>query len=154
MSTDSEVIAEVFAAFDKVERPEHFTNHLHCEECAEHDALLTAHDRETLELDHVATIEGDPINFCSPQGKAYYLPNLVRFALEDTDLSSPYWIQLTRHLEGDGPENSLILYCSHEQRTAVALFLEHLLETRASFIDFFDITDQMLRTHGYWLPAA
>src|SRR5262249_14424068 len=34
-SDDAAVLATVRAAFARCERPEHFTNHTHCEECAE-----------------------------------------------------------------------------------------------------------------------
>lgn len=155
MSTDTRVIEVVDAAFAAVERPEHFTNYLHCEECAEHDRVLLQHDRETLRIDHVADPGWDPIGFCSPQGKAYYMPCLVRFALlEADDSSSFYWRQLLSHLEGDGPDNAFVSFCSRPQCLAIAMFLEYLVETRLSSIEAFDSTDQILRTHSVWTSAA
>ncbi|MGY4532650.1 hypothetical protein ACVW0Y_001779 [Pseudomonas sp. TE3786] len=151
MRTDVQIIAEVLAAFDLVERPEHFTNYLHCEECEEHDSLLRSHDRQSLKLDDVCNPGWNPISFCSPQGKAYYLPALVRFALENTEQAESYLMfQLMELLESDGPGSPLISYCSTEQRLSIAALLAHLVETRESCIERHDLTDQLLRAHGYW----
>ncbi|GLK88543.1 DUF6714 family protein [Pseudomonas turukhanskensis] len=150
MSTDSQVIANIVAAFANVERPQHFCNYLHCEECAEHDAVLVSHDRETLTVDHVANPGWDPIGFCSAQGKAYYLPSLAQFALQGSADDSPYLMQLIHHLEGNGARNALVSYCSQRQRRAVAAFLEHVVETRTPYLADNDPFDQVLRTYGYW----
>lgn len=155
MNTDAEVIEAVEYAFSDLERPEHFTNHLHCEECAEHDQTLLQSDRDSLPVDAVTNPGWDPISFCSSHGKAYYMPALVRFALTAAEGSGmPYWQQLLIHLEGDGPNNSLIEYCSNPQRHAIAMFLQHLLETRTAAIEEWGSTEEVLRTHEYWASEA
>ena len=155
MSTDAQILIRVVQAFDAVERPQHcVANHQHCEECAEYDALLQAHDRLTLTSDHVANPAADPFGFCTPHAKAYYLPNLTRFALEGPDDNSPYAMQLLGHLEGDGADNALIRYCSLAQRQAISAFLAHLIETRTSTLDSYSIADQALRTYEHWEAAA
>lgn len=73
MNTDAEVIEAVEVAFSDLKRPEHFTNHLHCEECAEHDQTLLQSDRDSFRLDAVTNPGWDPISFCSSLGKAYFL---------------------------------------------------------------------------------
>jgi hypothetical protein len=150
MSTDAEIIADVIQAFANVERPEHFANYLHCEECAEHDAVLVSHDRATLTVDHVANPGWDPIGFCSTPGKAYYLPSLVQFALQGSADDSPYLMQLIHHLEWNGADNALVSYCSKDQRRAMAAFLEHVVETRTAYLASHDPFDQVLRTYTYW----
>ena len=151
MSTSAEVLQKVESAFASVAKPEHFTNHLHCEECEEHDSTLRGNDRSTLSLEHVGNPGWDPICHCSPLGKAYYLPSLVRLALQP---HSSYWQQLLFHLEGNGSGNELILFCSEIQREAVASFLEHLLASRTKEIEQCNCVDELLRTHGYWAAAA
>ena len=148
MRTDAHIIMAVVTAFASVERPQHFGNYAHCEECQELEALLSAHDRDTLTVDQVDIPWLNPIAFSAIQGKAYYLPNLVRFALEDSTAS--YWPRLIECLEGDGPNNALIAYCCEKQRLAIVGFLEHFIETRATCIEAHDCTDQVLRTHGHW----
>jgi hypothetical protein len=155
MTTDAAITEAVAVAFSEAQKPEHFTNHLHCEECAEHDQTLLSHDRDSLPIDVVNNPGWDPVCFCSPEGKAYYMPTLVRFALENGDANSlPYWLQLLFHLEGDGPNNALIAYCSKPQRRAIAMFLEHLVESRAAAIEMYGSTDEVLKTHSYWASAA
>lgn len=154
MSADAHIITQVQAAFDSVERPEHFTHYLHCEECEEHNTLLNAHDRHTLNIDDIDNPGWDPIGFCNPQGKAYYLPTLVRFALQDTPQGESYLlVQLLHHLESGGPNSALITYCSTNQRAAIAAFLEYVIETRTASIERFDVTDRLLRAHHYWTTA-
>ena len=136
-------------------KPEHFTNHLHCEECDEHDRILRQHDRTSLRVEHVNNPGWDPLCFCSPHGKAYYMATLVRFALtNEQDEVLPYWQQLLFHLEGDGPNNALIAYCSESQRRVIGAFLEHLVESRADTVETLGSTEDVLRTHAYWSNAA
>ena len=149
LATTAQVIESVRRAFSGIERPEHFGDYLHCNECAEHDELLCKRDLRTLELNDVNNPGWDPICYCSPQGKAYYMPALVAFALTD-DSAFPYWQQLLFHLEGDGPNSALIAYCSADQRAAIANFLEHLIEVRSADIESFRSTDEALKALGYW----
>jgi len=155
MSTDADIIGLVDEAFEEVSKPEHFTNFLHCQECAEHDATLREHDRETLRREHVNKPGWDPLCFCSAHGKAYYMPSLVRFSLaEPGPGGSQYWEQLLFHLEADGPNNELITFCDQHQRNAVAAFLAHLLEARTETVEASSSLEELLRVHGYWSNAA
>lgn len=155
MNSDATVIAEVEKTYAGVPKPEHFTNYLHCEECAEHDQTLLSCDRDTLSLQHVGNPGWDPLCFSSPQGKAYYMPRLVKLALaKEAGSCAPYWQQLLFHLEGDGPGNDLISYCTYPQRQAVARFLLHLIEARADEVELHNSTDELLRVYEYWAGAA
>lgn len=154
MSSDASIVETIAAAYAGVEKPGHFTNYLHCEECEEHDQTLVLHDRDTLKLEHVNNPGWDPLCFCTPHGKAYYMPCLVKFALADSQSVSPYWQQLLFHLEGDGRDNAFITFCTPQQRQAVAAFLQHLVETRATDVESHNLTDELLRTHEYWASAA
>jgi hypothetical protein len=151
MRTDDVVIEAVKLAFQQVPKPPHFTHRDHCEECAEHDNVLQSHDRETLGLEQLANPGWDPLCFCSAEGKAYYMPTLVSCALrQEPEGVSPYWQQLLFHLEGDGPDNALVAWCSTAQRQAIAIFLEHLIESRADAIERYGAVDDILKVHGYW----
>jgi hypothetical protein len=155
MNSDATVIAMVKEAYANVPKPEHFTNYKHCDECAEHDQTLLSCDRDTLSLAHVGNPGWDPLCFCTPQGKAYYMPSLVKLALaEEAGGYTPYWQQLLFHLEGDGPGNALISYCTNPQRQAVAGFIQHLIDTRADDVELHNSTDELLRAYEYWANAA
>lgn len=155
MNTDGDILTGIDAAFCGIGRPEHFTNFTHCEECAEHDELLRMRDRETLCLEDVGNPGWDPICFCSSSGIAYYFPTLARLALAEQSSEQYDWYanQLLFHLYSGFTENAFFLYCSGAQRQAVARFVAHIIETRASLIDLYASTDEFLRCHELWSDA-
>lgn len=154
MSTDAATLAEIDTVFGDVERPEHFTDFSHCEECAEHDALLRERDRESLRFEDIGNPGWDPICFCSASGIAYYFPALARLALaEPTPTQGWYADQLLFHLYSGYTENRFFQYCSIAQRQAVSRFIGHIIETRASVIDTYAAADEFLRCHELWRDA-
>jgi hypothetical protein len=62
MATDHEIINTVRHAFAAESRPEHFTDHTHGCECAEHDALLVSRDLDSLRVEDVNNAGWDPTN--------------------------------------------------------------------------------------------
>jgi hypothetical protein len=85
MATDQEVIDAVRRAFVAEPRPEHFTDHRHWCECAEHGALLASRDLDSLHLEDVNNAGWDPICFVTAAGFRYYLPALVGLNLAKGD---------------------------------------------------------------------
>ena len=127
MTTGKAVLAAIDAAFLGSPKPEHFMNHLHCEECSEHDELLRARNRETLKIEDAGNIGWQPISSCSPEGMAYYMPALAHLALaEPTYNYGWYGDTLHIHLSHDGKEIPFLKYCNPEQREAVANLLRFL----------------------------
>ena len=155
MSTDAAILAEIDTAFGAVERPEHFTNFAHCEECAEHDDLLRARDRYTLRIEDVGNPGWDPICFCSPNGIAYYFPTLARLALAEQGSNKYDWYanQLLFHLYSGFTDNAFFQHCNIAQRRVVARFLAHIIETRTSLIAVYGSADDFLRCHELWNNA-
>ncbi len=136
----------------KVPKPEHFTNHLHCCECAEHDQTLLSFDVDSIGLPELGNAGWDPICFASVAGRMYYLPALIRMTLATIDNPrESYLDQMLFHLIRDGPGNDLVEACSKEQRAFVAEFLEYLIEHHSSAIDagVFD-ADNILKAHEIW----
>ena len=149
--TDQEVLNAIDQEFGPCPRPEHFTDYTHCCECSEHDALLRSRDRESLDLAGVGNQGWDPICFITPEGFAYYLPALARFALSDTDATwGWYGSQLAFHLCYTGAANVRWQYCSESQRSAIAMLLEHLIETRAQVADDEYSADVLLQAWEIW----
>ncbi len=150
-ASDEEALREIDAAFGDVERPEHFANHQHCCECFEHDTLLLARDRATLMLADVGNAGWDPICFTSPQGFAYYLPSLARFALRAPDKEHGwYGDQFLFHLYSGFRYNKLYEWASAEQRRAVARFVAYLIDSRTELIHQYSMDDEYLRCHELW----
>lgn len=151
MATDSEIIVTVRHAFASRPRPNHFTNHRHCDECADHDAVLCSRDLDTLLHTDVGNPGWDPICFTTPEGFAYYLPALVRLTLSDpTEPDDWYGIQLLFHLNDVGPNNPRIAVCTIEERGVIVQFLNHLVETRSQLVDRYRLTDDLFMALEYW----
>jgi hypothetical protein len=154
MSTDAEILALIDAAFMSVDKPEHFTNFTHCEECAEHDEMLRSRDRESLRIEDVGNICWQPIGFSSPQGVAHFFPALARFALaEPTYGYGWYGDTLEIHLSANGSENKLLAYCNLGQRQAIAALLGHLNVSRADLEERMTTEQEMLATQALWLAT-
>jgi len=148
---DAAILDAVAQAFAAIERPEHFTNHTHCDECWEHDELLRARDLDTLSIADVGSMAWNPITFAQPQGFAYYMPALARLALEPMpkDLDWYGYIILFE-LRRDGPRNERWLFCSPEQRAAVVRLIEHLYSTRAEQIKVYECDNEVMEVLEIW----
>ena len=136
----------------RAEKPEHFTNFAHCEECAEHDRTLISSEIDSISLDELGNPGWDPLCFCSVEGKKYLTPALIRLSLETMD-EEFYLSQLLFHLEADGEDNQLVRSCTPEQRQFVAGFIAHLVQEFAAEIERNNCTDQVLRVHAIWSKA-
>lgn len=149
MRTDEDVLEEIELAFASCVRPKHFTNYTHCEECAEHDELLRARDRSNLTLDDVGNPGWDPMCFCSPEGKAYFIPALARISLcTDTIEHAYYRNQLVFHLWTGGPYNEFYQYCNPVQQAAIASLLKHYVESRPELAEI--SADQIFQAIEQW----
>ena len=152
--TDEGVLALVAAAFSDVVRPEHFTNHTHCDECWEHDELLRERDLDTLSIQDVGSQAWNPITMATPTGLAYYFPALARLALDPMpkDLDWYGYIILSQ-LQWTGPRNERWQHFSPAQRAAVCLLLEHLHRTRTKEIEIYDCEYELLEALQTWSEA-
>jgi hypothetical protein len=131
MATDAEILALVRESF-AAPRPDHFTDHPGCCECAEHDATLQAHDLDSISAKEIGSQAWDPITMCTDEAFQYWMPALARLTLgPDDDYFGWYGDSLLSQLERDGPRNSRWQSCSPAQRRAVAALLEHVFETQA-----------------------
>jgi Family of unknown function (DUF6714) len=148
--TDQEITDAARQAFAAEPRPEHFTDYSHCCECATHDALLASRDIDTLRLEDINNPGWDPICFLTAEGFRYYLPALVRLALESSTSKDYYLPQLLFHLIGDGPQNRRVVCCTTGQQRAIAAILWHVLETRHELIARDDLEEDLQRALEIW----
>lgn len=149
--TDLELQQTVDSAFGMLPRPEHFTDHRHCAECAEHDQTLLACLPEQLERAQLGVPGWDPVTFCSVEAKAYLLPTLVRLTLAEPDAYYGwYGPQLLNHLSDWEQHNALWQFCQHQQRQAIAALLTHLIHSRAELLDAYGLADDWIACHQRW----
>lgn len=151
MPTDAQILQKIQSAFAERQRPEHFTNYTHCEECAEHDQVLRSRDVHSLRIEDVGNPGWDPICFTSPEGFAYYLPALARLALaQPAQPHGWYGPQLFFHLSHDGCKNQRFLACTRGQRRVMADYLRHLIETTAALVEGYGCTDDLFQAVEIW----
>ncbi len=132
----------------KAEKPAHFTDFTHCEECAEHDQTLIHSSIDSLGFEDLCP-GWDPLCFCSVEGKKYYMPSFIRISIDTAD-SDFYFGQLLFYLEGDGENNDLFLGCSTEQRKFIASFVGYMINLYPEILDTNFLTDNALRVHEIW----
>lgn len=141
-------IEEAERAF-AADKPEHFTNYTHCEECAEHDQTLRGADIYRIGLDELGNPGWDPLCFSSSEGKKYYIPALIRLSIETIN-DEFYFGQLLFHLEGDGEDNKFFLSCTKEQRLLLASFIDHMIAEYPGQIGNHGYTDEAFRVRQIW----
>jgi len=132
----------------EAEKPQHFTNHTHCDECLESDEVLLSKSIDDIGLDELGH-GGDPICFCSNEGKKYFMPSFVRLALSTID-DDFYLGQFLFHLEGNGENNKLYKSCSVEQRKFIATFIEFVIDNYSPQIEAADSQNKVQRVHEIW----
>ena len=130
-------------------KPAHFTDYLHCDECKEHDQTLLGSSIENISLNELGNPGWDPISFSNDDGKRYFMPALIRLSLETIN-AELYFSQLLFHLESDGPKNSLVVSCTPEQRHFIALFIAHMLDQYPEQIDKNAITEETFAVYQIW----
>lgn len=130
-------------------KPEHFTDYLHCCECAEHDETLRNGEVDSIGMDVLGSPGWDPICFASAEGKKYYVPAFVRLTLQ-TIKRDCYLDQFLFHLEGDGPGNDFYAACTRKQRQFIAGFIVYLIEHYPEEVETAFCTDDALRVHEMW----
>ena len=149
MDSVEALINEATQVFGKVPRPEHFTDHKHCCECAEHDDTLKAFTPETITREALGHAGWDPMTFATDTGFRYYLPALIRMAL--TKQGDDYYIdQFLSQVIRDGPRNSRWTACTREERAVVLKVLLGLLEERTEEVDNWLDADRLMQAIEIW----
>ena len=149
MRTGEVVLRDIDNAFGPFAKPRHFTDHTHCEECAEHDELLRRRNRGTLSFDDIGNPGWNPLCFSSAEGIFCFMPTLARMAIEPV-LEGHGWRGdvLPFHLWTDGAQNRLLAAASPKQRSAIAEMLAHFIETAVPGSDL--DADHRRQAHSHW----
>ena len=153
MSSDAEVLADVTRLFGRVPRPAKFTDHPGCSECEEHDETLQAHTLETLSIEEVGSQSWNPIVMCTPNAFRYLLPALARICLGPSDHPLWGWYGepfIQSDLRRNGPRNDRWLACTPEERSCLARFIEHVIDTRGELIAEYDMQHEVLDAFSIW----
>jgi hypothetical protein len=136
-----------------VQKPDHFTDFMHCPECAEHDETLLGSSIDQIGIRELGNSGWDPMCFCSAEGIEYYFPALIRLSLETAANHEFYFDQLLFHLKYGGKENRFLLHCSRSQKEFIVSFIEYMIATFPGQIEENMCADEALRTYEIWKDA-
>jgi hypothetical protein len=132
-----------------IDKPKHFTNYTHCEECEEHDQTLINSTIDSIGLEELGNPASDPICFSSAEGKMYYMPSFIRLSLDSMEAEF-YLGQLLFHLEGDGKGNKLFTACNTEQRKFIHHFIEYVILNHTEQIEANGYENEALKVQEIW----
>ena len=145
-----EILAEAKKLFAR-EKPTHFVDFNHCEECSEHDATLLKHDVDTISLEELGNPGWDPICFVDVNGFKYYFPALIRLCLESGNANGSYYIdQFLFHISYGATEKEFLLEFSDCEKGFVSNFLNYLLDEKTQLIEENLDTDDLLSAIETW----
>ncbi|WP_417446317.1 DUF6714 family protein [Kangiella sp.] len=135
-----------------MEKPRHFTDYKHCDECEEHDQTLINSTIDTISLDELGSPGWDPLCFATAEGKKYYMPSLIRLSLETMN-NEFYFGQFLFHLEADGKGNELYMACNSEQRELIKAFVEYAILNYAEQLEDNGYQNEALKVQEIWSNA-
>jgi hypothetical protein len=120
----AEALDELDSAFARLQKPEHFTDYSHCEECQEHDSVLRSRNVATVRRADFGRPGWSPIGFCTPDALLYYFPALARYALLPDILQYEDLPEMFLYAIGPkGHGAALMARCTAAQRASVQLYL-------------------------------
>ena len=136
--------------FFTLDKPKHFSNYRHCDECAEHDETLLSSTIGSIGLEQLGNPGWDPLCFCTAEGIKYYMPALVRLSLstvEDAFYLGPFLF----HLERNGKDNDLFQCCTAKQRRFILAFIGYMILNQTAELELNGCENEALRVHELWL---
>lgn len=134
------------------DKPAHFTNYLHCEECLEHDETLLDSDIDKIGLEELGKPGWDPVCFCTAEGIKYYMPSFVRLSIATMN-DDFYLEQFLFHLESNGKDNDLYQSCSEEQRQFILNYIEYIIINHAGELEYNYCENAALKVLEIWSNA-
>ncbi len=134
------------------EKPKHFTNYQHCEECSEYDETLLNSNINTIGLKELGSPGWDPICFCTAEGMKYYMPSFVRLSLSTMD-DEFYLEQFLFHLESNGKDNDLYQSCDEKQRLFILKYIEYIIINHTNELEYNCCENEALKVQEIWSNA-
>ena len=114
------ILTTIDQVFGAIPRPETMVrNPNHCDECADHEAVMQRVTPEALALNEVGSPAWDPVCFLSDEAFCYFMPGFARLALED---DGAYLWQFFFHLD----QGFRVDAFNAEQRRAVAALVDYI----------------------------
>ncbi len=127
--TKQEVLTKIDEVFGNLPRPvQLIRDPKHCCECEEHEETLARLTPQTISIKEVGSPAWDPMTFASDASFHYFMPGLVRMALEKGEES--FLDQFLFHLD-----SGRIDEMNSEQKAVLADFFWFVYETMPEEVD-------------------
>jgi hypothetical protein len=146
------IIGNAYKAFASYARPEHFTDHTHCEECAEHDQTMRSRPLSEIGVAELGNPGWCPIPFLTKQAYGYVMPRLIELALTAGSPDRPgdsfvfcYLLALTPK-----PEHRDLDYFTSEQRAAIEASLHYIRDHMAPLVKTECCEDDLAMALARW----
>lgn len=148
----AEIITRAFEVFSVHPRPDRFTDHPGCCECAEHNDTLSAATPRTIARSDLGGMSWDPITFTTPAAFRYYLPGLIRTVVTSRGDES-YFEQFLWHISASSITAKGLEEFSEAERRVLAACLEYLFEHCIKEIEQECLEDQLLAAMEVWCSS-
>jgi hypothetical protein len=118
------ILVNINRVFGAILRPETMVrNPGHCDECADHEAVMQGVTPQTVTLNEVGSPGWDPVCFLSDEAFCYFMLGFARLALDD---DGEYLWQFFFHLD----QGFRVDAFNTEQRRAVAMLVDYIGDNR------------------------
>ncbi len=139
--TGEQAVAAVREAFRDAPRPEVFIRGTcACDECLEHNQVLASHTPDTITMEELGHPSWDPMCAAGAPAFAYYLPAMIRLALEEE-----YEDQLLFHLNIPGRLDILTPAQANAVLGALWVLAETKLDRLAETSEIYGLEEAMQR---------
>ena len=139
------IVRAAYQAFASFPRPEHFTEHEHCEECDEHDATMRSRPLSAIGVEQLGNPGWSPIPMLTEQAYGYVMPRLMELALNDENFVFSYLLALT-----PSPEHRKLDYFTRVQTAAVLESLYYMRDHMASIVEAQCCEDDLVQAIAKW----
>jgi hypothetical protein len=146
-----QIVRKAYRAFSTFPRPEHFTDHTHCPECAEHDQTMRSRPLSAIGVVQLGNPGWCPIPFLTEQAYGYVMPRLVELAL-GSSVERPsesfvfsYMLALT-----PAPEHRKLDNFTREQAAVVLESLHYMRDHMAPVIEEACCAEDLAQAIARW----
>jgi hypothetical protein len=146
-----QIVGAAYRAFAGFKRPEHFTDHTHCPECAEHDQTMRSRPLSAIGVVELGNPGWSPITFLTEEAYGYVMPRLIELAVSSSverpgeSFVFAYLLALT-----PAPEHRKLDYFTREQTAAVLESLHYMRDQMMPVIEAECCEDDLAQAITRW----
>jgi hypothetical protein len=149
----NDIVGRAYRAFSSFVRPEHFTDHTHCPECAEHDQTMRSRPLTAIGVVQLGNPGWCPTPFLTEQAYGYVMPRLVELALASS-VERPAESFVFSYLLALTPTHRKLDEFTREQTAVVLESLHHMRDHMQPVIEAACCDDDLVQAIARWTALA